>query len=120
MGAKTVALAHVVKATKAALADRVAGGSPPKPADEDEPSHDEAVMMCADHALTTAKAALAVIAGCNIVFVGGPRQAEEARQLTAKPRPDMPRALWEALLRIALGTKVEAAAAAASSSAAAP
>ena len=126
LGAKTVALAHVVKATKAALADRVAGGSPPKPADEDEPSQDEAVMLCADHSLTTAKAALAVIAGCNIV-VGGPKQVEEARQLTAKPRPDMPRALWEALQGIAGGTvsgkaktKAAATAAAASSSDAAP
>ena len=129
LGAKTVALAHIVKATKAALADRVAGGSPPKPEGENEPSNDEAVMMCADHSLTTAKAALAVIAGCNIVFVGGPKQVEEAKQLTAKPRPDMPIALWEALLGIVGGTvsgkaktqaAAAAAAAAASSSDAAP
>ena len=122
LGKKTVALAHVSSATKAALADRAVGVSPPKPEDEDEPSHDEAVMSSADHCLTTAKNALAVIAGCNIVFVGGPEQVEEAKQLTAKPRPDMPIALWEALRGIAAGTVVAKAkvGAAASSTTAAP
>jgi hypothetical protein len=117
-----VALARVYGATKAALADRAVGVSPPKPEDEDEPSHDEAVMSSADHSLTTAKTALAVIAGCNIVFAGGPKQVEEAQQLTARPRPDMPIALWEALRGIAAGTVVAKAkvGAAASSTTAAP
>ena len=129
LGTKTVALAQVYSATKAALADRAVGVSLPKPANEDEPSHEEAVMSSADHCLTTAKNALAVIAGCNILFVGGPLQAAEAKQLTAKPRPDMPIALWEAL--VAISAKAEAAgtvvakaevgaAAAASSTTAAP
>jgi hypothetical protein len=107
LGTKTVALAHVYVATKAALGDRAVVVSPPKPEDEDEPSHDEAVMSSADHCLTTAKTALAVIAGCIIVFAGGPKQVEEAQQLTAKPRPDMPIALWEAL--VAISAKAEAA-----------
>ena len=122
LGAKTVALSQVYSATKAALADRAVGVSLPKPANEDEPSHEEAVMSSADHCLTTAKNALAVIAGCNILFVGGPLQAAEAKQLTAKPRPDMPIALWEALRGIAAGTVVAKAkvGAAASSTTAAP
>jgi hypothetical protein len=107
LGAKTVALSQVYSATKAALADRAVGVSLPKPANEDEPSHEEAVMSSADLCLTTAKNALAVIAGCNILFVGGPVQAAEAKQLTAKPRPDMPIALWEAL--VAISAKAEAA-----------
>ena len=122
LGAKTVALSQVYSATKAALADRAVGASLPKPANEDEPSHEEAVMSSAELCLTTAKNALAVIAGCNILFVGGPVQAAEAKQLTAKPRPDMPIALWDALRGIAAGTVVAKAkvGAAASSTTAAP
>ncbi len=67
-----------------------------------EPEGDDPVGG-ADLALDTAKTALAVVAACSIVLEGGPQQVEEAKKLTAKVRPDVPRALWRALLRIAEG-----------------
>ena len=39
-------------------------------------------------------------AGCSVVFEGCARQAEDAKTLTDKPRPDMPKALWAALVNL--------------------
>ncbi len=98
---KTVALAQVARATKAAL---TTGEPVPQALKELAEPHGFDALAGADHALAAAKTALAVIAGCSIVFDGGPRQVEDAKKLTERSRPDVPKALWTALLRIAEGT----------------
>ena len=113
---KTVCLVQVAKATRAALTAEAEGDPLPQAAkneqnEESEPQGVEA-LAGADNAVTAAKTAMAVIAGCSIVFEGSARQVEDAKTLTDKPRPDMPKALWAALLRIAEGKGAVAAKAA--------
>ena len=114
---KTVHLVQVLKATRAALTADVVGDPPPQAVNEEESDPEvAAALKGADNAVTAATTAMAVIAGCSIVFDGGAQQVQDAKKLTLKPRPDVPKALWAALLRIAEGkgaiaAKVEAKAA---------
>ena len=114
---KTVHLVQVLKATRAALAADVVGDPPPQAVKQEESDPEvAATLKGADNAVTAATTAMAVIAGCSIVFEGGGQQVQDAKKLTLKPRPDVPKALWAALMRIAEGkgliaAKVEAKAA---------
>ena len=98
---KTVCLVQVLKATRAALTEAVEGDPLQQAANKEaaEPQGEDA-LAGADIAVTAAKTAMAVIAGCSVVFEGCARQAEDAKTLTDKPRPDMPKALWAALVNL--------------------
>jgi hypothetical protein len=113
---KTVHLVQVLKATRAALTDVVGDPLPQGVKAEESDPDVAAALKGADNAVTAATTAMAVIAGCSIVFEGGGQQVQDAKKLTLKPRPDVPKALWAALMRIAEGkgliaAKVEAKAA---------
>ena len=110
---KTFHLVQVLKATRAALTADVVGDPLPQAVKQEESEPEvAAALKGADNAVTAATTAMAVIAGCSIVFEGSARQVEDAKTLTDKPRPDMPKALWAALLRIAEGKGAVAAKAA--------
>lgn len=100
---KTVCLVQVLKATRAALTADDEGDPLQQAVKKEaaEPQQGEDALAGADIAVTAAKTAMAVIAGCSIVFEGSARQAEDAKTLTDKPRPDMPKALWAALVNLA-------------------
>ena len=115
---KTFHLVQVLKATRAALTADVVGDPLPQAVKKEESEPEvAAALKGADNAVTAATTAMAVIAGCSIVFDGGAQQVQDAKKLTLKPRPDVPKALWAALLRIAeakaVAAKVEAKAVAA-------
>jgi hypothetical protein len=93
---KTVALAHVARLAKGLQAEW--GGSP---MEGEEIALVDEDLTGWEMALTAAKQALEVIAGCTVLFESsGPKQIEEAKRLTAKDRPNMPKALWNALMRV--------------------
>ena len=99
---KTICLVQVIKATRAALTADVEGDPLQQAVKKEaaEPQGEDA-LAGADTAVTAAKTAMAVIAGCAIVFEGSARQNEDAKTLTDKHWPDMPKALWDALLALA-------------------
>ena len=98
---KTVCLVQVIKATRAALTADVEGDPLQHAVKKEaaEPQGEDA-LAGADIAVTAAKTAMAVIAGCAIVFEGSARQTEDAKTLTDKHWPDMPKALWAALVNL--------------------
>ena len=59
---------------------------------------------CARIAFEAGRAALTVIACCSVVFEGGEGRAAEAETLTAVQRPEVPRALWARVERLAAKT----------------
>ena len=94
---KVIALFHVIKLAKGLKADLGAS-----PGDDPEVEDD---IGGAELALTAAKQALVVIAGCAVVYEGTDNQQAEAVKLTSIERPDMPKSLWLALKRIAAAKK---------------
>ena len=95
---KVVALVHVSRAAKA-LKEELAASTAVPAAVGDAVAADEDFAGW-QHTLAAAKTALSVIAGCVILYEGGSNQQEEAKKLTARDRPDMPRSLWHALKRV--------------------
>ena len=94
---KAIALFHIMKLARGFKADL--GASP-----GDEPDVED-VIDGAELALTAAKRALVVIAGCAIVYAGTDKQQAEAMKLTSTDRPDMPKLLWKALKLLATAKK---------------
>lgn len=95
---KLVGLVHVVRLAKGLLAERVA--SPGAAASTDDSVYSDAEAKGWQDALDAAKKAIEVIAGCVVLYEEkGDAQKKDAANLTAKDRPDMPRALWNALKR---------------------
>ena len=95
---KTLALHRAMGLHQALV---VEGGVAPE-ADPEE-SH----LECARLAFEAGKAALTVIAACAVVYEPGPSRKQEAATLLATQRPEIPKALWAELQKVAKGGGVK-------------
>ena len=72
-----------------------------------EADPEESHRECARLAFEAGKAALTVIAACAVVYEPGPNRKQEAATLLAMQRPEIPKALWAELQKVAKGGGVK-------------
>jgi len=101
---KTKILNGVLKAAKAAIAVAKAAAAP----DDDTAEGQSVAIKGSQNVYSAAKDALAVIGCCAVVLEDGPDRVQQAIALTAKERPEVPAALWEAVKRVASGAAASA------------